>query len=215
MDCLTPKDHGEEVAVFRHSIIGELLRRELEHGERSAILRNLSEQRVRPPGSDLTRCYSVPTLERWLYDFKRGGLAALVPQTRSDGGRGRDLDAGLRELLCDIRREHPNVSVTVILRTLRADGRVGDDVKECTVRRMFAERGLVRTAPVDGSPECAGPKRQPASRNVDPGKGTAGNGALGGVQRDHHEGDDGAAVVGAALCERGAELAGAAGGDAV
>src|SRR5271156_4366867 len=108
MDSLTPKDHGEEVAVFRHSIIGELLRRELEHGERSAILRSLSEQRVRPTGSDLTRCYSVPTLERWLYDLKRGGLAALVPQARSDGGRGRDLDAGLRELLCDIRREHPN-----------------------------------------------------------------------------------------------------------
>jgi len=140
MDSLTPKDHGEEVAVFRHGIIGELVRRELEHGQRSAILRSLSEQRVRPPGSDLTRCYSVPTLERWLYDFKRGGLAALVPQARSDGGRGRDLDAGLRELLCDIRREHPNVSVTVILRTLRADGRVSDDVKECTVRRMFAER---------------------------------------------------------------------------
>lgn len=150
MDPLTPKDHGEQVAVFRHSLIGELVRRELDHGERSDILRRLSEQRVRPPGSDLTRNYSVPTLERWLYDFKRGGLAALVPQARSDRGRGRDLDPQLRELLCDIRREHPEVSVTLILRTLRADGRVGDDVTECTVRRMFAERGLTRAAPVDG-----------------------------------------------------------------
>lgn len=150
MDQLTPKDHGEEVAVFRHSLIGELVRRELDHGERSDILRHLSEQRVRPPGSDLTRCYSVPTLERWLYDFKRGGLAALVPQARTDRGRGRDLDPTLRELLCDIRREHPDVSVTVIVRTLRADGRVSDNVTECTVRRMFAERGLVRAPPVDG-----------------------------------------------------------------
>jgi transposase InsO family protein len=150
MDPLTPKDHGEEVAVFRHSLIGELVRRELDHGERSDILRRLSEQRVRPPDSDLTRCDSVPTLERWLYDFKRGGLAALIPQVRSDCGRGRDLDPELRELLCDIRREHPYVSVTVILRTLRADGRVGDEVKECTVRRMFAERGLTRAPPVDG-----------------------------------------------------------------
>src|SRR5208337_3828134 len=150
MDSLTPKDHGEEVAVFRHSLIGELVRRELDHGERSLILRRLSEQPVRPPGSDLTRCYSVPTLERWLYDFKRGGLSALVPQARSDCGRGRDLDPELRDLLCDIRREHPYVSVTLMLRTLRADGRVGNEVKECTVRRMFAERGLTRTAPVDG-----------------------------------------------------------------
>src|SRR5688500_8524039 len=56
---MTPQSHGEEVAVFRHSLIGELAVRELDRGERSAQLRRLSEQRVRPPGSDTTRCYSV------------------------------------------------------------------------------------------------------------------------------------------------------------
>jgi putative transposase len=149
MDQLTPKNHGEEVAVFRHGLIGQIALRALDHGERSALLRQISEQRVRPPGSDTTRCYSVPTLERWLYAFKKGGLEALVPHARGDRGRGRDLDPTLRELLCDIRREHPDVSVTLILRTLRADGRVGSEVTACTVRRMLAERGLVRTAVVD------------------------------------------------------------------
>src|SRR4051812_45271128 len=99
MDHLTPKNHGEEVAIFRHGLIGELALRALDHGERSAALRRLSEQRVRLPGSDLTRCYSVPTLERWLYAFKQGGLEALVPRARTDRGRGRDLDPALRELL--------------------------------------------------------------------------------------------------------------------
>jgi len=66
MDVLTPKDHGEEVAVFRHSLIGAIAIRSLTHGERAALLRSASEQRVRPPGCDITRCYSVPTLERWL-----------------------------------------------------------------------------------------------------------------------------------------------------
>ena len=150
MENLTPKNHGEEVAVFRHGLIGELATSALDHGARAVGLRRLSTQRVRPPDSDTTRTYSVPTLERWLYAFKKGGLEALVPQARGDRGRGRDLDATLRELLCDIRREHPGVSVTLILRTLRADGRVGDDVSECTVRRMFAEKGLVRTASADG-----------------------------------------------------------------
>ena len=147
---MTPTNHAEEVAVFRHSLIGELAVRELDHGERSAELRRLSEQRVRPPGSDTTRRYSVTTLERWLYAFKKGGLAALVPQARGDRGRGRDLDPELRELLCDIRREHPSVSVTLILRTLLAEGRIGPEVTACTVRRMFAERGLHRTASVAG-----------------------------------------------------------------
>ena len=125
MDPLTPKSHGEEVAVFRHGLIGAIALRSLTHGERIALLRSVSEQRVRPPDSDTTRCYSVPTLERWLYAFKRGGLEALVPQARTDKGRGRDLPPELRELLCDIRREHPEVSVTLIVRTLRADGRIG------------------------------------------------------------------------------------------
>lgn len=149
MDQLTPKNHGEEVAVFRHGLIGQIALRALDHGERSALLRQMSEQRVRPPGSDTTRCYSVPTLERWLYAFKKGGLEALVPHARGDRGRGRDLDPALRELLCDIRREHPDVSVTLLLRTLRADGRIGSEVTACTVRRMLAERGLVRAAAVD------------------------------------------------------------------
>jgi transposase InsO family protein len=84
----------------------------------------------------------------WLYAFKKGGVQALVPRGRGDRGRGRDLDPTLRELLCDIRREHPGVSVPLILRTLRADGRIGAEVTACTVRRMLAERGLARTVDV-------------------------------------------------------------------
>lgn len=136
--------------MFRHSLIGLLANESLDHGELAARLRELSEQRVRPPGSDCTRVYSVPTLERWLYAYKKGQLEALAPRGRADRGRGRDLDPALRELLCDIRREHPSVSVTMMLRTLRKDGRVGPEVKACTVRRMLASRGLSRVPPQDG-----------------------------------------------------------------
>ena len=159
MEKLTPKNHGEEVAVFRHGLIGQIALRSLTHGERTALLRGLSEERVRPPDCDTTRCYSIPTLERWLYAFKRGGLEALVPRARADKGRGRDLDPHLRELLCDIRREHPELSVTLIVRTLRADGRIGREVTACTVRRMFAEKGLVRCSDVDGNDGHGGKTR--------------------------------------------------------
>lgn len=149
MDQLPRKNHGEQVAIFRHGLIGELVlcMGALDHGERIEALRCLSQQRMRPPGSDTTRWYSIPTLERWLYAFK-GGLEALVPRARGNRGRGRDLDPDLRELLCDIRRKHPSVSVTLILRTLRADGCAGKEVTACTVRRMPAERGLSRTVDV-------------------------------------------------------------------
>lgn len=150
MQPLSPKDHGEEVAVFRYGILGQLVTLALPHGDLAAELRRLSERRVRPPGSDTTRTYSVPTLERWLYSYKKGGLGALVPRARTDRGRGRDLDPVLRALLLDIRREHPDVSTTLILRTLRAEGRIGPEVTECTVRRMYAENGLCRNVAADG-----------------------------------------------------------------
>src|SRR5437762_11415158 len=108
MDLSTPTDHGEAVATFRHAIIGALSTRgSLEHGELAEAIRELSKQRVRPPGADSSRTYSVATLERWYYAFTKGGLTALRPGRRCDRGRGRDLEPAVRALLCDIRREHP------------------------------------------------------------------------------------------------------------
>ena len=145
---ITPKDHLEAVALFRSEVVGALTRRDLARGELHRELVALSQQRLRPPRSKLARSFALSTLERWYYAYKAGGLEALKPQPRSDRGRGRQLTDEQRELICDIRREHPSVSVPLVLRTLRADRRIGPEVTACTVRRMLAERGLARTVDV-------------------------------------------------------------------
>jgi putative transposase len=146
-DRLTPKDHAEATALFRSEVVGALARRELKRGEMRAALRALSEQRFRPPGYQVTRTFSVPTLERWYYAYRRGGLAALVPERRSDRGRARDLSDAVRRLLLDIRREHPVASVPLILRTLVADGRLAAGaVSAATIARLYREHGLDRAA---------------------------------------------------------------------
>ncbi len=110
-------------------------------------IRDLSKQRVRPPGANSSRTYSVATLERWYYAFTKGGLTALRPGRRCDRGRGRDLEPAVRALLCDIRREHPAASVPLILRTLEADGRLRKkQIAASTLRRIFREEGLERIA---------------------------------------------------------------------
>lgn len=156
MPTLTPKDRAEEVAVFRAEIIGALARRDLDHGQLAEELRALATQRYRPPGAATTRTFSVPTLERWHYAYREGGLDALRPRPRSDRGRAHALTEEQRELLRDIRREHPSASVPLILRTLVVDGRLAEGVvSEATVRRFFAEQGLDRA-----SLRAAGGKRQ-------------------------------------------------------
>lgn len=152
MDALTPRDHAEAVAVFRSEVIGSLCRRELAHGDLRAELVALSQQRFRAPGADVTRSISIPTLERWYYAYRRGGLPALRPRPRKDRGRGRRLTAEQRQLLLDIRRENPGASVPVILRTLTLDGRLdASAISAATVRRLYAEQGLDRVAMRDGA----------------------------------------------------------------
>jgi putative transposase len=148
---LAPKDHAEAVAIFRSEIVGALTRKELDHGELRAALRVLSQERFRPPGIDTTRRYSVPTLERWYYAYRAGGLAALRPAPRSDRGHAQELTAEQRDLLLEIRREHRSASVPLILRTLVTDGRLAERaVSPATVRRLYVAHGLDRVPMREG-----------------------------------------------------------------
>lgn len=152
MKDLTPKDHAEAVATFRHAVIGPVCARELSRGDLADALREISGTRVRPPGSTRTKTYSVPTLERWLYAYRKGGLAALRPRGRNDRGRGRALTDELRRLICDIRLEYPNASARLIVRTLEADGRLNSGIiKPSTVRKLLRQEGLDRIAVRDGA----------------------------------------------------------------
>ena len=83
MDALMPKDHAEAIALFRSEVIGALSRRDLDRGELGAAIRELSCTHFRPPGCDVTRSFSVPTLERWYYRYRKGGLAALRRRRRA------------------------------------------------------------------------------------------------------------------------------------
>lgn len=152
---LGPADHAETVAIYRATVIGPLMHRVLTHGQLAAELRALSEQRFRPPGAHSTRSYSVPTLERWLYAYRSTGLDGLRPQPRSDRGFAQDLSEELRTLLLDIRREHPDASVPLILKTLIDEGRLDEGkVSEPTVRRLYAAHSLRRRAArAEGEPK--------------------------------------------------------------
>jgi transposase InsO family protein len=147
MEPLTPTDHAEKVALFRSVVIGALASRELERGELRAALVQLSRQKFVPPEQDRSRNFSVPTLERWYYAYREGGMSALRPKARSDRGRARELTPEQRELLCEVRREYPSASAEMILRTLVADGRLQQDaISPATLRRLYAEKGLDRVA---------------------------------------------------------------------
>jgi putative transposase len=144
LDTLKPKDHAERVALFRAQVLGPLTCTQLDRGEQAAVLRELSKRRYRPPGSKNTRTFSVPTLERWLRRYRKGGLEALRPEPRATG-HAKALTEQQRELILEIRRERPGASVPLILRTLVAEGRLEPGaVEPAAVRRLLVAHGLGR-----------------------------------------------------------------------
>ncbi len=146
-DALEPRDHAEAVALFRAQVVGELVARKLDRGELEAELRSKSQQRFRAPGSEVTRCYSVPTLQRWYYRLRTGGLQALAPKLRSDRGAAKVLSDDLRTLVLDIRRDHPSMSAALILGTLERLGKVEEGtVSANTVRRLYRDHDLRRVS---------------------------------------------------------------------
>jgi putative transposase len=150
---LAPKDHAEAVAIFRSQVIGPLLTRHLEdHGALAATLREVCAEPHRPAWSNVSYRYATSTIERWYYAYRKGGLVALRPQPRSDRGHARALTPALRQLVLDIRQEHPSASAALILRTLVLDGRIPTGtISESTIRRLLEQEGLDRQSLRQGS----------------------------------------------------------------
>ena len=141
---LRPKDHAEEIALFRAQVLGPVLNRELYRGELLAELRVLAKRRFRPPGCDHTRTFAVPTLLRWHRRYRKQGLDGLRPVSRQ-AGDALSLTDDERELLLQIRREHPAVPANVILDTLLLDGRLDRGrISAQTLRRLYRRHGLAR-----------------------------------------------------------------------
>lgn len=141
---LRPKDHAEEVALFRAQLLGPVLHAELSRGELLAELRLVAQKRFVPPGADTSRTYSVPTLLRWRRAYRKGGLAELRPGSRQLGD-ALALSGEQRELLLEIRRQHPAVPANVILDTLEGDGRLDRGlITAQTLRRLYRHHNLPR-----------------------------------------------------------------------
>jgi transposase InsO family protein len=129
-------------AVFRYGLISEATR-PLTDEVASQVLARIAARQHQLPDSSLRR-FSVSTLRLWLRHYQRGGLDALLPQTRSDKGSFRSLDDDTIEVICRHRVQHRQVSVKLFHELLHDDGVLpeGKRVCEATLRRLLKTRGL-------------------------------------------------------------------------
>jgi transposase InsO family protein len=136
---------AEAKALFRLGIVGDLLARELSPGELRAELLARAQERYRAPGATSSRQYHWKTLQAWYYAAKRGGHRSLIPKSRKVGF-ALALRPDQRELLLQIRTDHPAASATLILDTAVRQGTLAKgEMSVSTLRRLFAEAGLSRS----------------------------------------------------------------------
>lgn len=135
----------EELALFRHAIVGDLVVSDLPRGALQTELKERAKRRYRPPGAKVTRTYHWKTLQRWLF-AAREGLKALEPASRRRGF-ALALDETARELLLDMRREHPWAAADLLLAAAVQQGVVPEGaISLPTLRRLYARKGLSRVS---------------------------------------------------------------------
>jgi len=133
----------EEVAEFRLGIVGDLLALELDHGELLTELKRRASRRYRPPHSKKTRTYHWKTLQRWLYEARKGA-GQLKPASRKKGA-ALALEPLQRKTLLDIRRAYPSASAELILNEAVRQGLLEKgQISVSTLRRLYREADLPR-----------------------------------------------------------------------
>ena len=135
---------AEGLALFRLSIVGDLIAQDLDKGELKKELQDRAERLYLPPGAAKRRKYSWRTLETWYYAAKELNLNGLMPASRVRG-LGLMLTDEQQTFLLDARREHPSASAGLILDEAVRNGVIAKGaVSVSTVRRLLASNALAR-----------------------------------------------------------------------
>lgn len=135
-------DHAEEIALHRWAVIAEGSNPRLSPVERGAVVRAAAERsHAHPDGTE--RRYSRNTIDRWIREWRAGGLDALRPQVRADAG-GVRRHPELFDEAAALRLELPTRSAAAIADIIWH--RHGVRVAERTLRAQLRRRGLHREA---------------------------------------------------------------------
>lgn len=143
-------ERRREIALFRYSVIADLVHLEPHHRGLYAMLAKKAEAEYTIPGS-LRRHVAPETMRGWLRAYRRGGFDALVPRVRADHGSTRSIPPHVVDLLCHIKDDAPELSIPALIRLARERNAdvVTDEIvlPESTVHRLLARRGLMKKRP--------------------------------------------------------------------
>lgn len=147
-------DLDSEIALFRYSLIAQILHDPPAAGRQEAVLREIAAKTYKIPGSRRCRV-SVTTLRRYLKIYQAGGFDALRPQTRCDAGLPRAFAQAVLDRAIALREQQPRRTTQALVDILQHDPDVKLDGPLCVhtltthlrqrakTRRLLAQPGRV------------------------------------------------------------------------
>jgi putative transposase len=143
-------ERAREIALFRYSLIQEVISPQLTAAQRGRRVRELAA--MPHPGPDGTEVrVSCQTISRWKRDYLAGGFEALVPAPRQASPR---TPAEVLELAAALKRENPERTAAQVQRILRASS--GWAPSDRTLQRLFARLELTRPPADPGQQQVFG-----------------------------------------------------------
>ena len=106
----------EQLGYFRYAVIAPLLAEEPGQTLKERIQQQADRLWVFPDGR--VKPIGFGTIEKWLYDYRRGGIEALQVRQRRDAGSFRGIDEELAALIDEILSDHPRLRTHAVIEHL-------------------------------------------------------------------------------------------------
>jgi putative transposase len=143
-------ERAREIALFRYSLIQEVISPHLTAAQRGRRVRELAAAIHDGPGGQQVRV-SYQSISRWKRDYLAGGFEALVPAPRQASPR---TPVEVLELAAALKRENPERTAAQVQRILRAQA--GWAPSDRTLQRLFTRLELNRPPADPGQQQVFG-----------------------------------------------------------
>jgi transposase InsO family protein len=145
------EDQKKDVALFRYSIISELVNtKNLDWGEQERLIREKCSRKWSIPFSEKTSIGRTCILN-WVKAYKdsNGDIRSLYPRDRSDKGKSRAMDEDTCLGLISLRKRMPKATVPILIDQMEEENLVtpGTELRQTTVYRFLHHNAIMTHVP--------------------------------------------------------------------
>lgn len=130
------------MALFKYGIIAPAVGGFLPGRGKEAFYREAASKEYALPDGTRRR-FKPSTIKKWAALYKKGGIQALQPKSRSDAGRSRTLTDAVQDRIREYREQFPRITGQKIYEKLLEDGHVRfGETSVDSVRRFLKANGM-------------------------------------------------------------------------